>query len=138
MHSVINQAFKASSGLKLAMGLRGPLWAASAGDERRHCVTERLLCSQRIKAWWKQKLVIIALHSLAALIILTLVLVLYGGKIGSCLRRKLGLRDVFKMAAVASLLCGNVHSAVPTLSLIEGGVLLGAAMKERNENDKSV
>jgi hypothetical protein len=56
----------------------------------------------------------------------------------SCLRRKLGLRDVFKMAAVASLLCGNVHSAVPTLSLIEGGVLLGAAMKERNENDKSV
>jgi hypothetical protein len=41
-------------------------------------------------------------------------------------------------AAVASLLCGNVHPAVPTLSLIEGGVLLGAAMKERNENDKSV
>ena len=81
MHSVINQAFKASSGLKLAMGLRGPLWAASAGDERRHCVTERLLCSQRIKAWWKQKLVIIALTlALAALIILALVLVLYGGK----------------------------------------------------------
>jgi membrane protein len=99
VHSVVNQTFKSSSGLKLAMGLLGALWAASGGMG---AVVVSLNVVYRVKetrAWWKQKLTIIGLTlALAALIIVALVLVLYGGKIGQLLATQIGLGDVFRIA----------------------------------------
>jgi membrane protein len=99
VHSVVNQTFKSSSGLKLAMGLLGALWAASGGMG---AVVVSLNVVYRVKetrAWWKQKLTIIGLTlALAALIVIALVLVLYGGKIGQLLATQIGLGDVFRIA----------------------------------------
>jgi membrane protein len=51
------------------------------------------------RAWWKQKLTIIGLTlALAALIIVALGLVLYGGKIGQLMTTQIGLSDVFRIA----------------------------------------
>ena len=98
VHSVVNQTFKSSSGLKLAMGLLGALWAASGGMG---AVVVSLNVVYRVKetrAWWKQKLTIIGLTlALAALIVVALVLVLYGGKIGQLLATQIGLSDVFRI-----------------------------------------
>ena len=99
VHNVINQTFKASSGLKLGMGLLGALWAASGGMSAVIVSLNVVYGVKETRAWWKQKLIIIALTlALAALIILALVLVLYGGKIGQLLAIQIGLRDVFKIA----------------------------------------
>jgi membrane protein len=99
VNSVVNQTFKSSSGLKLAMGLLGALWAASGGMS---AVVVSLNVVYRVKEtrpWWKQKLTIIGLTlALAALIIMALVLVLYGGKIGQLLATQIGLSDVFRIA----------------------------------------
>ena len=99
VHSVVNQTFKSSSGLKLAMGLLGALWAASGGMG---AVVVSLNVVYRVKetrAWWKQKLTIVGLTlALAALIVIALVLVLYGGKIGQLLATHIGLGDVFRIA----------------------------------------
>jgi membrane protein len=99
VHSVVNQTFKSSSGLKLAMGLLGALWAASGGMS---AVVVSLNVVYRVKetrAWWKQKITIVGLTlALAALIIVALVLVLYGGKIGQLLATQIGLSDVFRIA----------------------------------------
>jgi membrane protein len=51
------------------------------------------------RPWWKQKLTIVGLTvSLAGLIIVALVLVLYGGKIGQAIAAYVGLGDAFRMA----------------------------------------
>jgi membrane protein len=99
IRSVVNQTFKSSSGLKLAMGLLGALWAASGGMG---AVVVSLNVVYRVKetrTWWKQKLTIIGLTlALAALIVIALVLVLYGGKIGQLLATHIGLGEVFRIA----------------------------------------
>jgi membrane protein len=96
IHSVVNQTFKSSSGLKLAMGLLGALWAASGAVVISLNVVYRV---KETRAWWKQRLTIVGLTlALAALIIVALVLVLYGGKIGQLLATQIGLSDVFRVA----------------------------------------
>jgi membrane protein len=98
VHSVVNQTLKASSGIKLAAGILGALWAASGGMS---AVVVSLNVIYRVKEtrpWWKQKLTIIALTlSLAALIIIALVLVLYGGKIGQAIAGNIGLGTLFRV-----------------------------------------
>jgi membrane protein len=98
VHSVINQTFKSSSGIKLAAGILGALWAASGGMS---AVVVSLNVIYRVKEtrpWWKQKLTIVGLTlSLAALIVLALVLVLYGGKIGQAIAGNIGLGTAFRM-----------------------------------------
>lgn len=99
VHSVATQTFKSSSGLKLAMGLLGALWAASGGMSAVVVSLNVIYRVEETRAWWKQKLTIIGLTlALAALIIIALVLVLYGGKIGQLLATQIGLRDVFRIA----------------------------------------
>jgi membrane protein len=99
VHTVVNQTFQSSSGVKLATGLLGALWAASGGMS---AVVVSLNVIYRVKegrAWWKQKLTIIGLTlALAALIIVALVLVLYGGRIVQVLAMQIGLRDAFRIA----------------------------------------
>ena len=99
VHSVVNQTFKSSSGLKLAMGLLGALWAASGGMGAVVVSLNVVYGVKETRAWWKQKLTIIGLTlALAALIVVALVLVLYGGKIGQLLATQIGLSDVFRIA----------------------------------------
>ncbi len=96
IQSVITETTKASSGLKVGAGILGALWAASAGMSAVvvslnvvHKVTET-------RPWWKQKLTAIALTvALAALVIVALTLVLYGGKIGELIATQFGLGDLF-------------------------------------------
>jgi membrane protein len=96
VHSVVSETTKASSGIKVGAGILGALWAASAGMSAVmvslnvvHKVTET-------RPWWRQKLSAVALTvALAALIIMALALVLYGGKIGDLIATQFGFDDLF-------------------------------------------
>jgi membrane protein len=98
VQGVVNQTFGNSNGIKLAAGILGALWAASGGMDAVvvslnviHGVTET-------RAWWKQRLTIIGLTlTLAGLIIIAVVLVLYGGKIGQVIAVHIGLGDAFRI-----------------------------------------
>lgn len=98
VHTVVTQTLKASSGIKLAAGILGALWAASGGMS---AVVVSLNVIYRVKEtrpWWKQKVTILGLTlSLAALIILALLLVLYGGKIGQTIAGNIGLGSAFQL-----------------------------------------
>jgi membrane protein len=98
VHNVINQTFKASSGLKLAAGILGALWAASGGMSAVVTSLNVVYRAKETRPWWKQKLTVIALTlALSALIIVAIVLVLYGGKIGQLVASHVGLGQVFSL-----------------------------------------
>ena len=99
VQSVINQTFKNSSGIKLAAGILGALWAASGGMGAVVVSLNVIYGVTETRPWWKQKLTIVGLTvTLAALIIVALVLVLYGGKIGQVLAAHIGLGNAFRVA----------------------------------------
>jgi membrane protein len=99
VQSVINQTFRNSSGIKLALGILGALWAASGGMD---AVVVSLNVIHRVaetRPWWKKKLTILALTvSLAGLIIVALILVLYGGKLGLAIAAHVGMGNAFNTA----------------------------------------
>jgi membrane protein len=96
VYSVVDQTTNFSSGIKVGAGILGALWAASAGLS---AVIDSLDVVHRIdetRPWWKQKLTALGLTlALAALIIVALVLVLYGEKIGELVASQFGLDDAF-------------------------------------------
>lgn len=99
VQSVINQTFKNSSGIKLRAGILGPLWAASGGMDAVVVSLNVIYGVTETRPWWKQKLTIVGLTvSLAGLIIVALVLVLYGGKIGQVIATQVGLGDAFRIS----------------------------------------
>jgi len=99
VQSVINQTFKNSNGIKLAAGILGALWAASGGMGAVVVSLNLIYGVPETRPWWKQKLTILGLTvSLAALIIIALVLVLYGGKLGQLIAGHVGLGNMFRMA----------------------------------------
>jgi len=99
VQSVINQTFQNSSGIKLAAGILGALWAASGGMGAVVVSLNVIYGVTETRPWWKQKLTIVGLTvTLAALIIVALVLVLYGGKIGQVLAAHIGLGNAFRVA----------------------------------------
>lgn len=96
VHSVIDQTFKSSSGIKLAAGILGALWAASGGISAVVTSLNVVYRTPETRPWWKQKLTVIGLTlALAGLIIVALVLVLYGGKIGESIASHIGLGKIF-------------------------------------------
>jgi membrane protein len=99
VHSVVDQTFKSSSGIKLAAGILGALWAASGGMGAVVISLNVIYQVKETRPWWKQKLTIVGLTlSLAALIVLALILVLYGGKIGHAIAENIGLSSAFSLA----------------------------------------
>jgi membrane protein len=99
IHSVIDQTFKNSTGIKLAAGILGALWAASGGMSAVVTSLNVIYGTPETRPWWKQKLTVIGLTlALAVLIIIALVLVLYGGKIGGAIASHVGLGNVFATA----------------------------------------
>src|SRR5579884_826425 len=96
VHSVVNQTLKAGSGIKLAAGLFGALWAASGGMGAVVQSLNVIYQTDETRPWWKQKLTIVALTlALSALIILAIVLALYGSNIGQSIFNHLGAGNVF-------------------------------------------
>src|SRR5437763_7060227 len=86
VRSVVHQTFKSSSGIKLAAGIVGALWASSGGMSAVVVSLNKLYRVAETRPWWKQKLTIVGLTvALAALMIVALVLALYGEKIGQAL-----------------------------------------------------
>jgi membrane protein len=99
IRSVMSQTFKASSGMKLAAGILGALWAASGGMGAIVASLNVIFRMKETRPWWKQKAMIIALTlGLAALMIVALVLVLYGGELGHVIATHIGLGKAFKVA----------------------------------------
>ena len=99
IRGVMNQTMKASSTIKLAAGLFGALWAASAGMgavvESLNVIYEQ----EESRPLWKRKATVVSLTlALALLILLALVLVLYGGKIGELITQQIGLGGPFRIA----------------------------------------
>src|SRR5438067_13273208 len=99
VRNVVHQTFKSSSGIKLAAGILGALWAASGGMSAVVVSLNKIYQVPETRPWWKQKLTIVGLTvALAGLIIIALVLALYGGKIGQGLATHLGAGGAFQMA----------------------------------------
>ncbi|MCU1299802.1 MAG: YihY/virulence factor BrkB family protein [Candidatus Sulfotelmatobacter sp.] len=99
VQSVINQTFKNSNGIKLASGILGALWAASGGMDAVVVSLNVIYGVTETRPWWKQKLTIVGLTvSLAALIIVALVLMLYGGRLGQLIASHVGLGNIFRIA----------------------------------------
>jgi len=97
VNSVINQTFRSSTGIKLAAGILGALWAASGGMSAVVTSLNVIYRTPETRPWWKQKLTILGLTiALALMIIVALVLVLYGGRIGQLIAEHVGLGSVFK------------------------------------------
>lgn len=98
IHSVVDQTFKSGSGIKVAFGILGALWAASGGMSAIVGSLNKIYQTSETRPWWKQKLTVIMLTlALAALIIMALVLVLYGGKLGEALASHAGLGSAFEL-----------------------------------------
>jgi membrane protein len=97
--SVVHQTFKSSSGIKLAAGTLGALWAASGGMSAVVVSLNKIYRVSETRPWWKQKLTIVALTlALAVLMIVALTLALYGGTIGQMLFAHIGVGDLFRIA----------------------------------------
>ncbi len=98
IHSVLDEIAKSSSGIKAAAGILGALWAASAGMAAVVVSLNVVYKAKETRPWWKQKLTVVGLTvALAGLIILALVLVLYGGKIGEVVAAQVGLGSAFQI-----------------------------------------
>lgn len=99
VRNVVSQTFKHSSGIKLAAGILGALWAASGGMGAVATSLNKIHRVRETRPWWKQKVTIVGLTiALAALIIVALVLALYGQNIGEALFAHLGAGEVFRVA----------------------------------------
>ena len=98
VRSVVSQVVQASSPLKVAAGILGALWAASAGVGAVIVSLNVVYRLTETRPWWKQKLTVLGLTvSLAILNILAVVLFLYGGKIGNAVAAHFGLGHAFTL-----------------------------------------
>jgi membrane protein len=98
MHTIVSQTAKSSSAIKIGAGIFGAFWAASAGLGAVVVSLNVVYVYAETRPWWKQKLTVLGLTaSLAGLIILAVVLVLYGGKIGNALAIHFGLGHLFTL-----------------------------------------
>ncbi len=96
IHGVLNETVNSSSAIKVSAGILGALWAASAGMSAVVVSLNVVYRLTETRPWWKQKLTVLGLTvSLAGLIILAVVLVLYGGKIGHSAAKYFGLGHLF-------------------------------------------
>src|SRR5439155_3640270 len=61
VRNVVHQTFKSSSGIKLAAGILGALWAASGGMSAVIVSLNKIYQVQETRPWWKQNLAIVGL-----------------------------------------------------------------------------
>jgi membrane protein len=88
-----------ATGLKLATGLVLALWSGSGGLSSVMDALNRCYHVKDTRPYWKQKLISIVLTiGIAALTIVALVIVLYGGSIAQFVGRHTGLSDITVLA----------------------------------------
>ena len=98
VRNVVHQTFKHSSGIKLAAGVLGALWAASGGMSAVVVSLNKIYRVSETRPWWKQKATILGLTvALAALMIIAFVLALYGGTVGQALFARIGAGGIFRI-----------------------------------------
>jgi len=99
VQKTIDDVVRASGGGKLLFGLLAALWAASNGMG---AITETLNVAYGVgetRPWWKRRAVAVGLTiGVSLLVILSLVLVLYGGKLAEFLSAHVGLGSTFVIA----------------------------------------
>lgn len=113
VQKTIDEVFRSRGGSKLIFGILGALWAASAGMA---ALTDTLNITYNVeetRPWWKRRLLAVALTiAVSIIVIVSLVLVLYGGRLAGFISSHLGLGDAFVVAwriiqwpAVLVLMC---------------------------------
>lgn len=99
VQKTIDEIVKARGAGKLLFGLLAALWAASNGMG---AITETLNVAYNVeetRPWWKRRLVAVGLTiAVSLLVIFSLVLVLYGGKLAEFLAANIGLGTTFVIA----------------------------------------
>ena len=99
VQKTIDDVVRSSGGGKLLFGLLAALWAASNGMG---AITDTLNVAygvEETRPWWKRRLVAVGLTiGVSLLVILSLVLVLYGGKLAEFLSAHVGLGSAFVIA----------------------------------------
>jgi membrane protein len=126
VHRTIDQVVGSRGGGKLIFGLLGALWAASAGLAALTDTLNIAYSAEETRPWWKRRLVAIALTiAVSVLVIFSLVLVLYGGRIAAFIAAHVGFTDAFVLAwkiiqwpavlVVMSLAFGLVYYFAPNL-----------------------
>lgn len=99
VHQVVSQTLLHSTGLKLAGGVLGALWAASGGMGAIITSLNVIYRTPETRSIVKQKLTVLGLTlGLALLMILALVLAIFGGQIGQFIANHVGLGMVFRIA----------------------------------------
>jgi membrane protein len=96
--ATIAEVTHARGGGKLSFGLLAALWAASSGMNAIAQALNAAYDVSETRAWWKVRLLSIALTvALAILIISALLIVLYGGRVGHFLAAQIHLGRAFTM-----------------------------------------
>lgn len=96
VHKVVARTLNSSNAFELAIGIAGALWAASSGTSELIGALDFIYQVRDRRPWWKQKLLSIGLTiALAALILIAIALVLYGGKFAGLVASKTGLGALF-------------------------------------------
>ncbi|MCI0349812.1 MAG: YihY/virulence factor BrkB family protein [Acidobacteriales bacterium] len=99
VHKTIDQVFRSRGGGKLIFGLLGALWAASAGMA---ALTKTLIIAynvQETRPWWKRRSIAVGLTIAVSLLVMaSLVLVLYGGRLAEFIAGHVGFGSAFVIA----------------------------------------
>ncbi|UWZ86882.1 YihY/virulence factor BrkB family protein [Occallatibacter riparius] len=99
VHNVVNQTLLHSSGVKLAAGILGALWAASGGMSAIITSLNVIYRTKETRSIIKQKLTVLGLTlGLALLMIVAVVLALHGGQIGQLIADHVGLGAAFRIS----------------------------------------
>lgn len=99
VRATVEEITEGATGGKLSLGLLAALWFASYGLSAIGEALNGAYGVRESRAYWKLRLLSLGLTAaLAALIIMALALVLYGGEIGEGLAKRYDLGDVFKAA----------------------------------------
>lgn len=99
IREVLQQTVQSSGGLKLAAGILGALWAGSGGMSAVLTSLNVINEVEETRSWLKKQAVVLGLTlGLAVLILLSVALIVYGGKIGELIASHLSLGSTFKIA----------------------------------------
>lgn len=99
VHSTLDEISDARGGGRLSFSLLAALWVASSGMGAISDTLNVAYDAKETRAWWRVRLVSIALTvGLTVLIMSALLIVLYGGKIGDALAASLGYSVLFEVS----------------------------------------
>lgn len=96
VHSTLDEIGKARGAGKLSLGILAALWAASNGMGAISDTLNRAYGVRERRAWWKVRLVAVALTiSVSILIVVALAIVMFGGQIGERVANHFGYGEIF-------------------------------------------